>query len=88
MYRQGMKPDMIAHERNLTLGTVMGHLARYVDGGDVLLDDLVPPAHQKGISAVIRQLGADCTASAVMAHCPPDVTYDEVRLMLSRTVQK
>lgn len=84
LYKQGKMPEDIALERGLTLGTIMGHLARYVDSGEVSLADLVPTEHQKGIRDVLRLIGTTADATAVKNLCPPDVTYEEIRLMLSR----
>jgi hypothetical protein len=83
LYRQGMKPDLIAHERNLALSTVFGHLARYLDSGQVDLDDLVPTEHRQAINAAIRKVGTG-DATAIKMLCPPDVTYHEIRLLLDR----
>ena len=87
LYRQGMKPDLIAHERNLTLATVLGHLARYIDSGQVDLDDLVPTEHQQAINAAIRRVGTGDTM-AIKTLCPPDVAYHEIRLLLDRTASR
>ena len=87
LYRQGMKPDLIAHERNLTLATVLGHLARYIDSGQVDLDDLVPTEHQQAINAAIRRVGTGDTM-AIKTLCPPDVAYHEIRLILDRTASQ
>ena len=83
MYRGGMKPDLIAHERNLALSTVFGHLARYLDSGQVDLDDLVPTEHRQAINAAIRKVGTG-DATAIKVLCPPEVTYHEIRLLLDR----
>ncbi len=84
LYRQNKSPEDIAHERNLTLGTVIGHLARYVDSGEVDFDDLVSREHQLIIANVIRKIGTADGTTAIKNLCPPDITYDEIRLMLSR----
>ena len=84
LYKQGKKPDDIATERGLTIGTINSHLIRYVDSGEVSFDDLVPPEHQKSIMSVLRLIGPTSDTSAVKNLCPPDVTYDEIRFMMSR----
>ncbi|MCR5679796.1 MAG: helix-turn-helix domain-containing protein [Prevotella sp.] len=84
LYRQGMNADLIAHERGLTLGTVMGHLARYVDSGDIPFNDLVPPEHQQAIERVVGKIGIADGTTPIKNLCPPEVTYDEIRLVLAR----
>ncbi|MCR5198102.1 MAG: helix-turn-helix domain-containing protein [Prevotella sp.] len=84
LFLQHLSPEAIARERSLTLGTILGHLARYVSSGQVDFNDLVPLDHQLLIAKAIRQAGPSSGAAAIKALCPPEVTYDEVRLMLSR----
>jgi hypothetical protein len=84
LYRQHKSPADIARERSLTLGTVLGHLKRYVDSGEVDLDDLVSREHQLIIANVIRKIGTTDGATAIKNLCPPDITFDEIRLMLQR----
>ena len=42
LYAQGMKPEQIAKLRGLEVNTILGHLARYVKLGQILISDLVP----------------------------------------------
>jgi hypothetical protein len=88
MYQQGMKPDLIAKTRALTLGTVIGHLLRYVETGGVSFDDLVPVDHQQVIERIVRKIGTDNGSTTIKNLCPPDVTYDEIRLVVTRLQNK
>ena len=69
LYQQGMKPDLIAKSRALTLGTVIGHLARYIDSGEVSFDDLVSVEHQQAIEHVVRKIGTDNGSTAIKNLC-------------------
>ena len=84
LYRQGMNPDLIAHERGLTIDTVLGHLVRYVASGQVAFDDLVPPEHQRSIRHAMRLAGDTPGTTVIKNLCPPDVSYSEIRLVLAR----
>jgi len=84
MYLRGMKPDLIAHERQLTIGTIYSHLVRYVDSGQVSFDDLVVPEHQQIINSVIAKIGTADGSTPIKNLCPPDITYDEIRLVINR----
>ena len=86
MYSRGMSPEEIARERSLTIGTIFGHLARYINTGQVNLNKLIPQEKQQAILRVIRMVGTDQGTTAIKALCPEDVTFDEIRLMLS-TIQ-
>ena len=87
LYQQGMKPEEIARERGLTTGTIVGHLARYVPSGAVRLNDLIDPERQQAIERVVRMVGTSESTTAIKALCPPEVTYDDIRLVLSLTQQ-
>ena len=82
LYKQGLKPDEIAKFRNFTISTIIGHLARFLPTGEVTLSELVPPAHQDAILKVIQTIGKGETKTAIKNLCPPEVTYQEIELML------
>ena len=83
LYKQGKTPEIIAAERGLTLGTVFGHLSRYLKTGEVSLDALVLPEHQQLIMKAIRKMGVDCGATPIKNACPAEITFDEIRLMMT-----
>ena len=83
LYQQGMNPDLIAKERDLALGTVINHLARYVATGQIPIDSLITPEHHQAIERVIRMVGTEENPSAIKSLCPPDITYHEIKLVLS-----
>jgi hypothetical protein len=85
LFQQGMSPEEIAHERSLTLGTIYGHLARYIPTGDVSLDNLIPEEHLQAILRAIHVVGSNTGSTAIKDLCPPDITYDEIRLVLEAT---
>ena len=82
LYKQGLKPDEIAKFRNLTVGTIIGHLARFLPTGEISLSELVPPEHQDAILKVIQTIGKGETKTAIKSLCPPEVTYQEIELVL------
>ena len=83
MYKQGLLPDEIAKERTLTVSTIIGHLARFIPTGEVSLSELVPTDHQSAILKVIQTIGTKEGKMAIKNLCPPEVTYQEIELMLS-----
>ena len=75
----------LAKERELTIDTIMGHLVRYTDSGQVAFSALVPPDHEQAIRRVISRVGtAENSATPIKALCPPEVTYTEVRLVMNK----
>jgi hypothetical protein len=88
LFQQGMKPDLIAKERSLTIDTIVGHLARYVDAGKLTIADIVASDHQQAIERIVRMTGIEENISAIKALCPPGVTYGEIRLVLAAMGKK
>ena len=88
LYQQGMNPDLIAKERNLTVSTVIGHLARYVDSGQIPIDSLIDSQHRQAIERIVRMVGTSENTAAIKSLCPADITYDEIKLVLSMMKQK
>ena len=82
LYKQGLKPDEIAQNRSLTVGTIINHLSRFIPTGQITLSELVPPEHQDAILKVIQTIGKGETKSAIKSLCPPEVTYQEIELVV------
>ena len=81
LYREGKSLDEIASLRNLTVGTIEGHLASFVYTGDMELDELVQPHRSKTIISVINEAGM--TATAIKQKLPADFTYGEIRAVMN-----
>jgi uncharacterized protein YpbB len=84
LYRQGLTPKQIAEKRALTLSTIFGHLTKYIKTGDISLNEIIPIERQQIIEKVIEKIGIDKNTSIIKENCPPDVTYDEIRLVLTK----
>lgn len=82
LYRQGLQPAQIARERDLTLTTIINHLAQHVETGEISLDVLISQEHQRAIRRFIRMVGDGGTITAIKALCPSEISYDEIRLMM------
>jgi uncharacterized protein YpbB len=82
LYKEGLKPDEIAKIRNLTVTTIINHLAHFIPMGAITLSELVPQEHQDAILKVIQTIGKGETKTAIKSLCPPEVTYQEIELML------
>ena len=87
LYLQGKTPELIARERGLTIGTIFGHLARYISTGELSIDDLVPQNHQQTILRAIHMADSNASTTAIKELCPPDISYEEIRLVLETMKQ-
>ena len=77
-----MKPEEITRERNLNIGTILGHLSRFVQAGDIMLSDIISQEHIDTIRKVVQRVGKEEGMNPIKNLCPPEVTYDEIRLVL------
>lgn len=82
MFRQGMRPEDIAKERGLSVGTIFGHLRRFIDSGDIQVSDILPQERIDTIMRVINMVGKEAGMIPIKNLCPPEVTYDEIRQVL------
>ena len=86
LFQQGLSPSQIAKERSLTMGTIYNHLTRYVESGDIPIDMLVADEKRQAIEGVIHEIGLDKNISVIKEHCPDDITYEEIRLVLKQVI--
>lgn len=82
MFSSGMTIEQIAKERGLVYGTVFGHIARYVEAGELEMDRLVPEEHIKAIKTFIINNPNNRSVSDIYSGVGPVVTYNEIHLYL------
>ena len=83
LYNQGLRPEQIAQQRNISLSTVFSHLSLLVQERRISAEGLVSPEHQQAISKIISVVGTANGLNPIKALCPPDISYEEIRLVLS-----
>lgn len=82
MLMEGKRPQDIAAERGLTLGTIYSHLAGFIRSGKLSADKVIDASKVKAIRHAIAQLPEHPTADQVKAACRADITKEEIYLML------
>ena len=85
LYRDGMSIPDIAAARSLTVSTIFSHLGRYVETGQIKLEEIVPQNHIDIIRKAIASAGPEGGFTAIKALCPDDVTYEEIRLLNAKS---
>ena len=85
MFREGKSIADIAKERSVTKGTIENHLAHYVETGELKVDEVVSPQHQKIIRGIIRSFDKAYALSDVKNLLPNDYTYAEIKLVIADT---
>ena len=87
LFQQGLSPSQIAKERSLTIGTIYNHLTRYVKSGTIPINKLIPEKKQQIIANVIRKIGLNQNTTVIKEHCPDDVSYEEIRMVLAMMIE-
>ena len=82
LYKEGNSVEEVAAIRGLNRSTISGHLGRYIQTGEIALEELVSPEHIAIIRKAIQQAGTADGRGAIKALCPADVTYDEIENVL------
>jgi ATP-dependent DNA helicase RecQ len=79
MLARGLRPEQIAAERGLTIGTIYSHLARLIAEGRASVEAVIPPDILKQIRAAIEAAGSAQFLAPIKARLPDDISYDVIR---------
>ena len=84
MYKEGKTVMQIAQERSLTETTILGHLARYVESGDIDVHKLVSNDVIEKVSAYMSSRNGEAVAiKEVFEYFNETISYGDIRLVLS-----
>lgn len=83
MFNQGQTIEQIAKERDLTVGTIMGHLASAVKVGKLSADKVIPAEHVRAIRHALSQFEEHAPVDDILAKCPKDIKKEEVYFILN-----
>ncbi|MBC7936874.1 MAG: helix-turn-helix domain-containing protein [Rhizobacter sp.] len=81
LYKAGKSIGAIAQERNFTTQTIEGHLAHYIESGEILIDEFLSKEKQEMIAASIKET-PEATLTQLKENLP-DISFGELRLMLA-----
>jgi ATP-dependent DNA helicase RecQ len=85
MHRQGHSVDEIAARREMTANTIAGHLAQYVEAGELKVEDFVPRAKIDLLRKLIDRHGY-LSLKAIKDNAGDDVTYGDIRFVVSSVI--
>jgi ATP-dependent DNA helicase RecQ len=78
----GLKPEQIARERNLAIGTIYGHCAQLIERGALELPQVIPPDIQMQIEEAIKKAGAVNSVTPIKMLLPDSIEYGMIRCVL------
>jgi ATP-dependent DNA helicase RecQ len=77
-----LKPEQIAKERGLALGTVYGHCAQLIERGALELPQVVLPEVQAQIEDAIKKAGAVNSITPIKMLLPDEIDYGMIRCVI------
>jgi len=83
LYKQGTPLPDIAKQRNMTIGTIEGHLIPYISNGEIKINNLVEPKKQIIINEALKNFDKFIGISSIKNSLPQDVSYTEIRYMVA-----
>jgi len=83
LHKQGRSPIQIATERGISVNTVMNHFSTLIKEDKLKITDIIPEERRLKIEKIVRAVGLDNGLSPVKNLCPPDVGWEELRLIIS-----
>ena len=83
LFREGKSIAEIARLRELTTGTVEGHLAYFIPTGEIKITDIVPEEKTEAIRKAIEESGSGPAASPVKEKLGDAYSYSEIRAVIA-----
>ena len=81
-FKQGLNVEQISDMRDLSPTTIEGHLAHFVESGEIDISELVEPTKQSKIRKAIAQHGL-YALNPIKAALDESFTYGEIRLVVA-----
>ncbi|TLX77731.1 helicase [Labilibacter sediminis] len=82
LYKEGKSVREIAKERSLTSGTIEGHLAHYIQSGELDINDFVGKSKQIAIEKAIHKTDT-FALTPIKEGLGSDYTYGEIKMMVA-----
>jgi ATP-dependent DNA helicase RecQ len=81
LFQKGFSPAEIAHQRQLSVNTVIHHIEVLIEAGQITeFEQLVPIEQQQMIQAAIEQVG-DHSLKVIREQLGERFEYDEIKLV-------
>ena len=84
LYKEGKSPQEIADIRGLNVGTIYGHLEKFLENGEVCFKDLVSDSHYNKIKNYLSQhpRSENTTLTDLRKEIGEDISFSDLRLTM------
>jgi hypothetical protein len=79
----GLTPEQIAHQRNLTLMTIYGHCAKLIEAGKLDVDKVIPKEIKEKIEIAVQKIGSTQFLFPIKNLLTDEITYEMIRCVVS-----
>lgn len=86
LYKEGKKIKEIAQERNLAESSIEGHLAYFIESGEIDINELVDAEKLLSITGIIKKTGA--ASLQKIKEQLPDISYTELKWVIASEKHK
>jgi ribonuclease D len=83
LFQNGLSVVEVAKKRNLAASTIEGHLAHFVQKGELDIFELIPPEKYETIKTKLEQNPDRETTSEIKNKLGDDFSYGEIRLVIA-----
>ncbi|MBI5943606.1 MAG: RecQ family ATP-dependent DNA helicase [Chloroflexi bacterium] len=87
LINEGLTPEQIARQRELTLMTIYGHCAKLIEAGKLDVDKVIAKDVKEKIEAAIRKVGSTQFLFPIKSLLPDEITYEMIRCVAAANIQ-
>jgi uncharacterized protein YpbB len=87
LYKQGNNIETIAQQRDMAVTTIEGHLAQFVESGDIDVFDFVTAQKVAKIEEIIEQLDSQ-KLTVLKEHLGNNFSFTEIKMALAHVNKK
>ncbi len=80
---EGLTPEKIARQRNLTLMTIYGHCAKLIEAGKLDVDTVIAKDVKEKIEKAIQKVGSIQFLFPIKSLLPDEITYEMIRCVVA-----
>ncbi|MBC7890253.1 MAG: helix-turn-helix domain-containing protein [Ferruginibacter sp.] len=82
LFKEGKTMEEIAIERNMTVGTIEGHLSYFVGIGEIDVNTIISQEKLELIKSAIEKFGSSSN-KILKENLPENITYGEIRMVMA-----
>lgn len=87
LFKEGKTIEEIAIERNMSVGTIEGHLAYFVTIGEIDINTIIPGDKQELVKSAVEKYGV-LSNKMLKENLPDDITYGQIRMVIASLKSK